>query len=279
MERTPEATPPFRAPIDEVQVNLGLRGKRAVVTGGSKGLGRAIAGELTAEGADVAICARNPDELAEAAEELRANGTTVFAQVADVTDPDRVKDFVRGSAEALGGVDILVNNAGRAHPGDFETLRDQDWREDLDVKLFSMIRCSREVLPHMRAAGGGRIININAVYGRSPDPAFFATSVNRAACLSFTKALSIELARDGILVNSVNIGFVVTPQWKNIHQTRAPELSEDEFFRQAAEKEVPLGRFGRPDEVSGIVAFLAGERASYITGASIDVAGAMGRYL
>jgi NAD(P)-dependent dehydrogenase (short-subunit alcohol dehydrogenase family) len=203
----------------------------------------------------------------------------VHAQAADVTDPDQVRSFMDGSAEALGGIDILVNNAGRAHPGTFETLTDDHWREDLDVKLFSMIRCSREVLPHMRSRGSGRIININAVYGKYPDPMFFATSTDRAACLAFTKALSMELAKDSILVNSVNIGFVVTPQWENIHQRRAPDLTEDEFFAKMAEGEVPLGRFGRPEEVSGVVAFLGSDRASYITGASIDVAGGMGRYL
>ena len=110
-------------------------------------------------------------------------------------------------------------------------------------------------------------------------PTACATSTNRAACLAFTKALAMEVAKDGILVNIVNIGFVVTPQWKNIHRLRAPELAEDEFFAGMATAEVPLGRFGRPDEVAGIVAFLAGERASYITGASIDVAGGMGKYL
>ena len=154
-----------------------------------------------------------------------------------------------------------------------------DWKADLDVKLFSLIRCCREVIPHMRAGGGGRIVNIGAVYGRYPDPAFFATSVNRAAGLSFTKTLAIEVAKDRILVNSVNIGFVVTPQWDNIHRRRAPDMKREEFFETFAAREVPLGRFGTPEEVSGIVAFLLGERAGYITGASIDVAGGMGKYV
>jgi 3-oxoacyl-[acyl-carrier protein] reductase len=261
-------------------MELGLKGKRAIVTGGTRGLGRAIAEELVAEGAAIAFCARSGDEVEEAAGALgSADGPEIFGQVADVTDPEQVRAFVQASADALGGVDVLVNNAGRAHPGNFEALTDEDWQEDLDVKLFSTIRCSREVLPHMRQAGGGRIININAVYGKYPDPAFFATSVNRAACLSLTKALSIELAPEDILVNSVNIGYVVTSQWKNIKERRAPDLSDEEFFTQMAAKEVPMGRFGTPDEVSGIVAFLASDRASYITGASIDVAGGMGKYL
>ncbi len=260
-------------------MDLGLQGRAAVVTGGSKGLGREIAEELAREGCGIAICARHEEEVERAGKELSAFGVTVYARPADVTDPSQVREFIAESAEALGGIDILVNNAGRAHPGNFETLTDEDWREDLDVKLFSMIRCSREALPHLRARGGGRIVNINAVYGKYPDPRFFATSVDRAACLAFTKTLAAQLGPDNILVNSVNIGFVVTPQWKNVHQRLGPDLTEDEFFGRLAEAEVPLGRFGRPDEVSGIVAFLCSDRASYITGASIDVAGGMGRYL
>jgi 3-oxoacyl-[acyl-carrier protein] reductase len=260
-------------------VELGLKGRRALITGGSKGLGFAIARELVGEGASVAICARSEDEVLAAADELRSDGTVVHAQCADVTDPEQVADLVARSSEALGGIDSLVNNAGGAHPGGFETLTDENWIADLDVKLFSLIRCSREVLPHMRAAGGGRIVNIGAVYSRYPDPAFFATSVNRAAGNSFTKTLAIELAKDNILVNSVNIGYVVTPQWDNIHRRRAPGTDRQEFFDTLAAREVPLGRFGTPDEVSGIVAFLLSERASYITGASIDVAGGMGKYV
>lgn len=260
-------------------MQLGLVGRKAIITGGSKGLGFAIAEELVAEGVDVAICSRHEDEVMAARDRLQSPGRIIYAQRADVTEPADIDGFIARSTNALGAVDILVNNAGRAHPGTFETLTDADWQEDLDVKLLSMIRCSREVLPHLRSRGGGRIININAVYGKYPDPRFFATSVNRAACLSFTKALAMEVAKDNILVNSVNIGFVVTPQWENIHRRRAPELSSEEFFRRMAAEEVPLGRFGRPDEVSGIVAFLAGERASYITGASIDVSGGMGKYV
>src|SRR6266496_139793 len=272
----------IHAPADRAAagpMELGLRDKKAIVTGGTKGLGRAITEVFVREGADVAICARQEEELTAAAEELRSGSTTLYGQVCDVTDPGHVADFVTRSAKVLGGIDILVNNAGRAHPGDFETLSDEDWQADLDVKLFSMIRCSRAVVPHMRARGSGRIININAVNGRYPDPTFFATSVNRAACLSFTKTLAIQLAPENILVNSVNPGFVVTSQWKNIHRRRAPHISEEEFFRRMAEKEVPLGRFGRPDEVASVVVFLASDRASYITGASVDVAGGMGKYV
>ena len=131
----------------------------------------------------------------------------------------------------------------------------------------------------MRAAGGGRIVNIGAVYSRYPEPTFFATSVNRAAGNSFTKTLALEVAKDKILVNGVNIGFVTTPQWDNIHQRRAPEAATRRVLRHLRRRGGPLGRFGTPEEVSGLVAFLLSERASYITGASIDVAGGMGRYV
>lgn len=260
-------------------MDLQLSGRRAIVTGGSKGLGAAIASELLAEGAAVAFCARNSEEVEAAARELGRGGGKVVARVADVTKAEQVESFVAESVAELGGLDILVNNAGRAHPGTFATLTDQDFQEDLEVKLFSQIRCSRVALPHLRRAGGGAIININAIYGRQPDPNFFATTVDRAACLAFTKALAIEVARDRVLVNSVNIGFVRTPQWQVIHQRRAPQLSQEEFLAQTAALEVPLGRFGEPQEVSGLVAFLASGRASYITGASIDVSGGMGRYI
>ena len=235
-------------------MELGLTGRQAIVTGGSKGLGKAIAAELLAEGASVAICSRHADELAEAAAELREAAAPatpgertpqLLALPCDVTDPDQVTGFVAVATEDLGGLDILVNNAGGARPGRFATLTDEDWHDDIEVKLFSQIRCIRAALPHLRASAAPRVININALYARYPDPAFLASSVNRASCLSLSKALSIELGAEGILVNSVNIGFVETPQWQDIHNRRAPEMPADEFFGQLAKAEVPLGRFGR----------------------------------
>ncbi|GIF68306.1 short-chain dehydrogenase/reductase [Asanoa ishikariensis] len=260
-------------------MKLGLTGRHALVTGGSKGIGYGVAAELLAEGASVAICARTPDEVAAAVKSLsEVDGAVVSGHVCDVTDADAVLAMVDAVAAEHGGIDVLVNNAGGAHPGGFEDLTDEDWKQDLDVKLFSQIRCTRAALPHLRRSAAPRVVNINAVYARYPDPTFFATSVNRAACHNLTKVLAQQYGPEGILVNSVSIGFVVTPQWANIRARRAPELTEEEFFAELAAQEVPLGRFGTVDEVSGLVAFLASDRASYITGASIDVAGGMGKY-
>lgn len=259
-------------------MDLGISGRRAIVTGATKGIGLAVARELLAEGARVAICARNAEEVRARVAELSALGP-VFGLAADVASAADVAEFMSRSSSWLGGLDILVNNAGRAQPGNFASLTDDALLADLQVKLFSQVRCSRAALPLMRSAGGGAIVNVNAIFGRQADPAFFATTVNRAACLAFTKTLAIEAAADRVLVNSVNIGFVRTPQWERIHTARAAHLPLDTFLGELASAEVPLGRFGTAEEVSGLVAFLVSPRASYITGASIDVAGGMGKYI
>ncbi|MGI8588942.1 MAG: SDR family oxidoreductase [Chloroflexia bacterium] len=262
-------------------MDLGLTNKIALITGGSKGIGRAIALELVREGASVAICARDATELHEAAEEIASeahDAGRVLAIPADVTSAEEVADLVQKVGTHFGRLNILVNNAGRATPGRFADLTDADWTADLQVKLFSQIRCCREAIPLLRLDGNGRIININAVFGKEPDPTFFATSTNRAACMAFSKALAAELA-PSILVNSVNIGFVETPQWANIHQKRAPEMPAESFYGALARRHTLLGRFGHAEDVAGIVAFLCSVRASYLTGTSIDVSGGMGHYL
>jgi 3-oxoacyl-[acyl-carrier protein] reductase len=253
-------------------------GRRALVTGGSKGLGRAIAHQLAREGADVAICSRNLDETRTVVDELATYGGRAFGYRADVTVPSDIAELVERAAADLGGLDILVNNAGGARPGTFETLSDEDWQADFDTKVGSIIRGCRAAFPHLRRSPAPRIVNIGAVQGKSPDPTFCATSTLRAAGNNLTKVLAQQYGGEGILVNAVNIGLVTTPQWENIRSRKAPDLSLEEFTQQLATSEVPLGRFGTDDEVSSVVAFLVSARASYVTGVLVDVAGGMGRY-
>jgi len=260
-------------------MELGLLGKVAVVTGASRGIGKVIAMGLAEEGVKLAICARGEGELRETANEIESKtGVEVFWKAVDVTKPEDVKDFFKLVIERFGKIDILVNNAGRAQPGTFDELSDEDWMNDIKVKLFSMIRCSREVIPYMKKQRWGRIINVNAIIGRQSLPGFMATTTNRGSCLAFTKALSDELAKYNILVNSVNIGFVKTPQWINIHKKRGVGLTFEQFMQKFVDY-IPLGRWGEPEEVANIVVFLASEKSSYITGASIDVGGGFGRYI
>jgi len=253
--------------------DLGLSDKVAVITGGSEGIGKATALALAKEGAAVAICARREDALEEAAREVRAaTEGRVLAVRADVTDPQDIEDFIQKVVDAYGGIDILVNNAGTAAGGNFENMTDEAWQADLELKLFGAIRTSRLVIPHMRARGGGRIINVTAIAGKHPGPRSMPSSVSRAAGIALTKALSKDYAKDNILVNTICIGVIKSGQQARNATRSYPGVSLDDAYKQMGSG-VPLGRVGETEEAANVVLFLSSSLASYITGVSINVDG------
>jgi NAD(P)-dependent dehydrogenase (short-subunit alcohol dehydrogenase family) len=255
-------------------MDLGLQNRVAIVTGGSDGLGLATAGRLAAEGAAVAICGRDAGRLKEAAERLRANGSTVLDVQADVTRPGDLEALVASTVERFGRLDILVNNAGTSAARGFDTVDDAAWQADLELKLFAAIRCVRLCVPHMRRAGAGRIVNVLNTGAKTPGARSLPTSVSRAAGLALTKALSKELAHDGILVNAVCIGLVKSGQWERrwAHQGRPGTI--DAFYQHMAkEREVPVGRVGEAEELGALVAFLVSAQAAFITGVAINFDG------
>jgi len=254
-------------------MDLGLASKVAIVTGGSKGIGKATAVELAREGASVVICARGAEALAEAEDEIRAvSPGEVLAIPADVTSPADTRSVVETTIARFGRLDILVNNAGTAMSGPFEATTDETWTADIDLKVMGAVRFSREAVPHMREAGGGRIINVTAIAGKQPGAGSLPTSVSRAAGIALTKAMSKDLARYHILVNAVCIGLVKSAQIERAALARFPDLPLDQAYERMGEP-VPLGRVGEAREAAALITFLASPLAGYITGTAINVDG------
>ena len=251
-------------------MELGLAGKVAIVTGASQGIGLATAQRLAAEGARVALCARGQEELDRAAAAIREAGGEALPVVADISRVEDCSRLVGAAMHAFGGVDILVNNAGTAATGKFESITDEAWQADLELKLFAAIRLARLVVPLMRGRGGGRIINVTNIGAKAPPARSMPTTVSRAAGQAMTKALSKELAPDGILVNTVCIGLVRAGQHER-HAARAGLALEDYYAKVAGG--IPLGRVGRADEAANVIAFLASDAASFVTGSSINIDG------
>ncbi|MBI2177302.1 MAG: SDR family oxidoreductase [Candidatus Tectomicrobia bacterium] len=257
-------------------MDLGIRGRAALVTGGSRGIGRMTALRLLEEGARVAICARGKEGLDEARGDLaRRTGGEVLAVQADTSREADITRLVQAAAGRFGGVDILVNNAGTMSSGRFGALADAALQAQLDTKLFGFLRLIRQVVPHMRAKGWGRIVNIIGGAGKEPDPYMFGSGMTNSALLNLTKSLSTELGEEGILVNAVCPGWVDTALWRKNAEGLAAELgakTEEEARRLAARKNA-LNRFGRPEELADAIAFLCSGRASYITGVSLNLDG------
>jgi 3-oxoacyl-[acyl-carrier protein] reductase len=250
-----------------------LDGRSAIVTGGSKGLGLAIAKEFAASGADVAILARDPATLADAKAEIERNARARVAAIScDVSKAAPIQAAYDRVMSEFGKIDIFVNNAGQSTRGPSESLTDAMWQGDLDLKLFAQIRFCRLVLPQMKERRWGRIIGVLNIGAKAPGADSAPTSVSRAAQMAFTKALSQEGAPYNVLANSLHVGVIVSDQIVRRHRSEGTNVSLEDYIRQAG-RGVPLGRMGRAEEFANVATFLASDAASYVTGCAINVDG------
>jgi NAD(P)-dependent dehydrogenase (short-subunit alcohol dehydrogenase family) len=253
-----------------------MDGRSAIITGGSLGIGLAIATRFAAGGANVAIVARREGPLAEAAAAIRAVAPSakVAAIAADVRRAEDCGRVFIEAAAALGAIDVIVNNAGTSRRGDFDTISDEVWQEDLDLKLFAAIRLCRLALPGMRARRWGRIINILNTGAKAPPPSGAPTAVTRAAGLALTKVLAGEGAPHNVLVNALLVGRIESDQWVRRYESEKQNRPLSEYYAEMG-RGIPLGRVGRAEEFANAALFLASEAGSYITGTAINVDGGL----
>ncbi len=250
-------------------MDLGLQGKVVLVTGGSRGIGRAIALTSAAEGANVAICARGQESLENTLAALRIQNVQAFGQVVDVTQKGEIERFIAASADALGGVDILVNNVGGSKGKGLLDSTDEEWVGTFDLNLFHTVRASRAAVPYMQQRGGGSIVVISSISGYKPSPSVQYGSA-KAAEIFLSQALALELAPMHIRVNTICPGSVLFPGggWERTRE-RHPER-----FEQFQAEEFPFGRLGTPEEIARVVVFVASPAGSWVNGAMIPVNGA-----
>jgi 3-oxoacyl-[acyl-carrier protein] reductase len=250
-------------------MELGLEGKVAIVTGGSEGIGSSTAAALAREGARVCIVARRADVLERTVARIGHGALAVAGDVTALADLERVVATV---ASELGPPTILVNNAGSSAARSFDSVSDEGWQVDLELKLHAAIRLTRLTLPYMRAARDGRIVNVTALAGKTPLANTMPTSVSRAAGIAFTKALSKDLAADGVRVNTVCIGLVKSTQIAARAQREHPGLDLDASYALMGSR-IPMGRVGETAEAANVITFLLSDAASYVTGSSINIDG------
>jgi 3-oxoacyl-[acyl-carrier protein] reductase len=262
-------------------MDLGLKGKVAIVAASSRGIGRATAAVFAAEGARVAMCARTLADLREAADEIRGRtGAETLAVQADLTKIEDIRRLVAVTVETFGTVDILATNAGGPPPGVFEDMDDAKWQEAFELTLLSTVRLIREVVPHMRKAGGGAIVNLQSTSVKAPLDNLILSNGIRPAVVGLAKALSLELARDRIRVNNVLPGAILTDRLRQTMRVRAQRSGRSfEEVQHAREGDIPMGRIGEPEDVAHMVVFLASDRARYVTGVTVQVDGGMVRSL
>ena len=257
-------------------MDVRLDGKVALITGGSKGLGKAMAIRFAEAGASVAITARGAEALEVARQEIQAagGGNKIVAVSRDVSKAEECEAVHATVIEQLGPVDILVNNAGTSQRGPFLEVSDALWQNDIDLKLFAAIRLARLALPSMQERKWGRIINVLNVGAKAPAAQGAPTAVSRAAGMALTKVLAGEAAPHNVLVNALLVGLIDSNQHEVKHQASGSGISYDEFLQDMAESnKIPLGRVGRAEEFADVACFLASDRASYLSGVAINVDG------
>lgn len=260
-------------------MELGLRNRVAIVCASSEGLGKATASGFAREGAHVVLCARNKTKLASAAGEIRSiasAGAQVLAVSADLTKPAHIRRLVKAALKRFHRIDILVTNAGGPPVAAFLDLEDGQWQQGIDLNLMSTIRCIREVLPQMRKQQWGRIVNITSLTAKQPVDDLVISSTVRPGILGLTKVLANQYTHEGILINSVTPGFILTARQREIGEARGKKMgvSQEEYLAQVA-KAIPAGRLGSPEELANVIVFLCSDRASYISGATISVDGGL----
>ena len=262
-------------------LDTNLSGKTAIITGGSLGLGKAMASSYYNAGAKVAILARRAEPLQQAQDEILQSepqiaGGSVINVPCDVTNPQAVVAAHTTVVEQLGAVDILVNNAGQSATKPFAEISDEEWQADLDLKLMAAVRMTRLVWPHMLEQKWGRVINLLNVFAKAPGARTAPTSVTRAAGMALTKVLSEEGAPHNVLVNAMLIGFIKSDQIRRMHEASGENISLDEFATNAG-KRLPMGRMGEAEECANLGLFLASNASSYITGCAINMDGGLSK--
>ena len=260
-------------------MDLGLNGRVAIIGGGSKGLGKACALSLAREGAKVAICSRSANDLEAAAQEIRSEtGGDVLTVPGDLSTLSGIQDFIQTTVDHFGRLDVVVSNSGGPPEGRAVDTNEETWERSIQMALTFFIRMGRESVPYLRERSWGRIVNILASTVYQPIDNLATSGVTRMGAVAFAKSLADEVGRDGILVNNVAPGFLLTDRMVGLFETRASETGQPlEDVLQARSSSIPLGRFGRPEELGDLVAFLASEKNSYVTGTTILVDGGVVR--
>jgi 3-oxoacyl-[acyl-carrier protein] reductase len=256
-------------------MDLGLKGKAALVGGSSKGIGRAIAIGLAREGCNVTVCARDNAALADTARTIRREtDAEVFSLVCDMSRQEDIKRVVEETVNTFGRLDVLVNNAGGPRTGTFDEMDETDWLQAINQNLMSAIRTTRESLPHLRRSGGGSVINITSIAVKQPIDRLILSNTTRLGVVGMAKTLSRELAPEGITVNNVCPGNIATERLISLIEERANrEGMKVEEAIEIEERRVPMAHLGDPDDVANLVVFLASAKARYITGTTVQVDG------